>query len=95
LRLTLGTGAVPVPLSDTVRGLPLPLSVIVTAPVRAPVAVGVNVTLIEQFAPAATDDPQVFVCANSPEVLTLEIVSAALPLFVSVMLCAELVDCTA
>jgi hypothetical protein len=34
------------------------LSVIVTAPVRAPVAVGVKVTLIVQLAPAATELPQ-------------------------------------
>ena len=32
----------------------------------APLAVGVNVTLIVQFAPAATLAPQVFVCAKSP-----------------------------
>jgi hypothetical protein len=33
----------------------------VTAALRAPVAVGVNVTLIEQLAPAATLVPQVLV----------------------------------
>lgn len=37
------------------------MSVIVTAPLRGPVAVGVNVTLIVQLAPAVTVLPQVFV----------------------------------
>ena len=58
-RLT--TGAVPVPVRLTVCGLPPALSVIVIAPVCVPVAVGVNVTLIMQFAPAANDVPQVLV----------------------------------
>jgi hypothetical protein len=53
----------PVPLRLTLCGLPLALSVIVMAPVRVPVAVGVNVTLIVQLPLAATDAPQVFVCA--------------------------------
>jgi hypothetical protein len=44
-------------------GLPLVLSVMVIAPVRVPVAVGVKVTLMVQFAPAATEVPQVLVCA--------------------------------
>ena len=42
-------GPVPVPVSGTVCGLPRALSVNVSAPVRAPSAVGVNVTLIVQF----------------------------------------------
>ncbi len=56
-------GAIPVPLRLTLCGLPAALSVIETVPVRVPVAVGVNVTLIVQLAAAATDAPQVFVCA--------------------------------
>ena len=43
-RLT--TGAVPVPVRETVCGLPLALSVIVMAPVRVPVAVGVRFRLL-------------------------------------------------
>jgi hypothetical protein len=43
-----------VPVSDTERGLPVPSSVIVTAALREPVAVGVNVTLIVQLAAAAS-----------------------------------------
>jgi hypothetical protein len=42
------------------------LSVTVTVPVRAPVAVGVKETLIAQVANAATDVPQLFVSAKSP-----------------------------
>jgi hypothetical protein len=55
--------AIPVPVRPTVWGLPLALSEIVMAPVRVPIAVGVNVTLIVQLPLAATDAPQVFVCA--------------------------------
>jgi hypothetical protein len=39
------------------------LSVSVIVPVRVPVAVGVNLTLMVQFALAATDAPHVLVCA--------------------------------
>ena len=45
--------SVPVPDSAMVCGLPLASSVTVMLPLRAPVAVGVNVTLIVQLAPAA------------------------------------------
>jgi hypothetical protein len=65
--------------------------VIVTAPVRFPAAVGVKVTLIVQFAPAATLDPQVLVCAKSPEAVIWEMESAALPEFVNVTVWAALV----
>src|SRR5882672_6744538 len=47
--------ATPVPLNPTVCGLPVALSVTVIVPAWLPVAVGVNVTLIAQFAPAATE----------------------------------------
>jgi hypothetical protein len=50
-----------VPASETLCGLPLALSVMVTLAKRLPVAVGLKVTLMEQFAPAATLAPQVFV----------------------------------
>ncbi len=61
-RVTAGAaGATPVPVRLTLCGLPAALSVIDTVPVRVPVAVGVNVTLIVQLAAAATDAPQVFV----------------------------------
>ena len=91
-------GAVPVPLSPTLCGLPLALSVMVTEAERAPVAVGLNVTLIEQSAPAASVEVlggQLFVCEKSPllapVIAMLEIVSAAFPLFVTVTFCDALV----
>lgn len=46
--------SVPVPESATVCGLPVALSVIVTIADRAPAVVGAKVTVIVQFAPAAT-----------------------------------------
>src|SRR5439155_1409932 len=46
--VTVGTGATPVPDRPTVCGLALPLSAMLTDAVRVPVAVGVNVTPIEQ-----------------------------------------------
>src|SRR5580692_5654348 len=70
-------GAVPVPVSETVWALPLALSVIVIAPLRVPVTVGVKVTLIAQFAPAATLVPQVFVWLKSPLETMLVTVSVA------------------
>lgn len=63
-RLT--AGAVPVPVKEAVCGLPVALSVTTTDAVRAPAAVGLNVTLIEQFPPVATLAPHVFVCEKSP-----------------------------
>ena len=59
VRLT--TGAVPVPVRLTVCGLPMALSAIVTEAVRVPAVVGVNVTLIVQLPPAATELPHVLV----------------------------------
>ena len=50
--------AVPVPERLTVCGLPLALSVMLTEAVRLPLAEGVNVTLIVQLAPAASELPQ-------------------------------------
>jgi hypothetical protein len=45
-------------------GLPVELSVTVTAAVRVPIAVGVNITLIVQLPLfGATELPQVLVCA--------------------------------
>jgi len=87
--------AAPVPVSGTVCGLPVALSPTETAALRAPVAVGLNVTLIVQFAFAASDAGHAFVSAKSPGFapvsVTPEIVSAAVPEFVSVIVCAALV----
>jgi uncharacterized protein YybS (DUF2232 family) len=51
----------PVPERLTVCGLPLALSVMLTEAARLPLAEGVNVTLIVQLPPAATELPQVLV----------------------------------
>ena len=61
LRSTAIERYLPVPVRLTMCGLPAALSVIVTAPVRIPVALGVNLTLILQLDPAATDEPHVLV----------------------------------
>lgn len=75
-----GAGAfVPVPASETWWGLPVALSVIVKAPVRAPVAVGVNETLKLQLLFAAREVPQVLVWAKSPVVVTELMFTAAVP----------------
>ena len=53
--------AVPVPVRDTVCGLFGAVSLMFRLPLAVPICVGVNVTLIVQLAPAATEDPQLFV----------------------------------
>lgn len=82
------TGAIPVPDNETLCGLPLALSVMLTLAVRLPVAVGLKMTLMEQFAPAATLAPQVLVCEKSPlfvpVMAMLEMVSVAVPVLDSV-----------
>jgi hypothetical protein len=55
------TGSTPVPVMLMVCGLLLALSVRITDPVTAPVAVGVKVTEIVQLEPAGTSEPQVLV----------------------------------
>ena len=67
------------------------LSVTVMVPVWLPVAVGVKVTLIEQFAPAASVAPQVVVSEYCALATMLPIVSEAVPELVSVKDCAALV----
>ena len=85
-RLT--TVAVPVPDRLTACGLPLALSVMLTEAVRLPLAAGVNVTLIVQLLPAATELPQVLVCAKSlalvPVSARLVMLKAALPVLLRV-----------
>ena len=56
-------GVVPVPDRVTLCGLLEALSVTTTVPAFVPVAVGVKVTEIVQFAPAATEVPHVLVWA--------------------------------
>lgn len=85
--------SVPTPLRLTVWVLPatpLLLSVMVSAPVRVPLAVGVKVTLIMQLAPAARLPPQLLVWAKSPLVAMLEMVSGPVPVLERVTFCAAL-----
>ena len=86
-----GRAAEPVPVREMMCGLPVALSVMVMAPVLVPVAVGVKVTEMVQLAPAAMKTPQLVVCAKSPLGTMLVMSSDALPVFVSVTVCAELV----
>ena len=55
------TVGLPIPSKFTACGLFSALSAMVIAPVRVPVALGVNVTLIVQLPPTATKLPQVLV----------------------------------
>jgi hypothetical protein len=74
-------GATPLPVSDTLSGLSIALSVIVTEAVRAPTAVGVKFTAMVQLAPAATELPHVLAWAKSllsiPVIAMLAMVSGA------------------
>lgn len=82
--------ASPPPLSATVCGELLALSVTVSVPVRVPAAVGVKVTEIMQLAPAAILGPQADVSAKSPEAATAVMLRAAVPEFVRVTVWAAL-----
>ena len=91
----------PVPLNATDCGLPLALSLILILAVRVPVAVGVKVTLSVHEAPAASVlglRGQALVCPKSvalvPVTLILPMVRSAVPLFLSVTVCAALVVLT-
>jgi len=75
-------GAVmPVPDSGTVRGLPVPLSVMVSVALLVPVEVGAKVTDIVHDAPAASDGPQRLASENWPGLVP----PSAAPLIVSVV----------
>jgi hypothetical protein len=86
--------AFPVPARITACGDPVALSVMLTAAERAPTAVGLKVTLIEQFPLTAREAGQLFVCAKSPAFVphsAIEvIVTGRLPVFFSVTICAAL-----
>ena len=94
-RLTAGVRTdVPVPVRLTTWGLPTALSVMVMLPDCVPVAVGVNVTLIEQVPFTGSVDGlmgQLLVWANCVLAAMLEMLSAALPVLVSVTDCDPLV----
>ena len=89
------TGEPPVPVRFTVCGLFSASSVMLSAAVRVPLALGVKETLIVQFPPAETLLPQVLVWLKSPLFVPVKpmllIVRAELRLFVKVTICGELV----
>lgn len=79
--------AIPRPLSGTDCGLSGELSVTVSRPTRLPFADGLKVTTIWHDPAAEMREPQLdfqSLIAKSPDASTLEIVSAATPLFVTV-----------
>jgi hypothetical protein len=96
LRVAIGAAEVPVPPNEIVCGEPLALSLIETVAVAAPVAVGLNSSVIVQLAFTAMLAAQLLVSTKSPgaappsEMETP--VSAAVPLSVSVTDFAALVD---
>jgi hypothetical protein len=57
-----GAAASPIPLRPTDCGFPVALSFTESVPVWVPVPVGVKVTLMEQFALAASCAPQLLDC---------------------------------
>lgn len=88
----------PVPLRLTVCGLLGALSVSVSAPVRLPMAVGVNVTLIVQPAFGAIGAGQLLVWEKSPLAAITRGVSIPVPVLVRVIGCEALeveTDCPA
>lgn len=58
----LAAGATPVPVSATVCGLPVALSLTLMLAERVPDAVGVKTALMEHDPPAAIELPQLLVC---------------------------------
>ena len=84
-------GAVPLPLSATVCGLPAALSLIDRVPEAGPRVTGAKLTEIVQLAPAATDPPQLLLCTKVPLREIPLRVSAAFPVFESVIDCGALV----
>jgi hypothetical protein len=98
--LGVSSAVVPVPLSGTCCGLPAALSVTVKFALRAPVVDGLNVKLTVQFAAAASELPQVVAvsgksAASAPVTAMLLMVSAVVPMLVSVTFLTALVRPTA
>src|SRR5438874_3554031 len=89
--------ATPVPLRETLLGLPPPLSLMFRVAVRVPNAVGLNVTLMLQLVPATNEVPQVWVCAKFPAfvpVIPMPMMGkVVVPTFVKVTICYGIVVC--
>src|SRR5580704_18778339 len=95
--VTVAVPGVPVPVNVTVCGLPVPVSVNVIAPVRVPVAVGLNVI---ENTHGGFSSPMLGHCARvapakSPDVTILLKINGKFPLFDTVTVCAALVVPTA
>ena len=89
--MTAGAAVAP-PTRVTDCGLLAALSVMMNVPDRVPGAVGVNVMLIGQFAPAAREAPQgLEATAKSPTVCIFVMFKAAPPELVKVTVCGALV----
>ena len=71
----------PVPDNATFCGLLAALSLTPKAALRAPLALGLNLTLIVQLAPTANELPQLWVCEKSPALVPV----IAIPLIVNVV----------
>jgi hypothetical protein len=86
---------VPIPLRVTFCGLPAALSLMLSAAVRVPDAVGLNVILMLQLAAVANELPHVWVCAKSlalvPVTAIAVMLKVVLPMLVSTTVFAELV----
>jgi len=87
--------SVPVPVNGTVCGLPVALSVTDTLAARLPADVGLKITVIMQFCPAARVAGfmgHVVVSGKSlllaPVTVMLAMVSDAFPVLLSVIICA-------
>jgi len=89
-RLVADNDTVPVPVSAIDCGEPVALSVIVTAAVTAPAAVGAKCPWMVQFAPTAMIDPQLLANTNeeafAPVTAMLEMVTVELLVFLRVTL---------
>src|SRR5579864_8590629 len=87
--------ATPSPINDTACGLPEALSATLSAAVRVPEAVGLNVASMLQLASAANELPQLLLSAKSPALVPviemLLIANVVVPTSVSVTALSELV----
>src|SRR5215469_1082889 len=83
--------AVPVPLRETVCGEPTALSVIDRMPLSWPIALGLKETSIVQLAPTASVAGHWLVLMKLPCTVTLEMVTAAFPVLVTVTVCEALI----
>jgi hypothetical protein len=84
-----------VPCSGTFCGLPVALSVNVSVPSRIPLVAGLKTTETVHVAPAASEDPQVLLeieksPGSLPPMATLLIVTAVVPVFLTVVVNAAL-----